>query len=83
MVLKQILKIVLVTSSIWFWVAISVTATEVNKQAQGKSVGAALLNSKTTREIPRLGEVGFPSTLAQQLVQSPAPQTAPTQKLCK
>ena len=81
MVLKQILKIVLVTSSIWFWVAISVTATEVNKQVQGKSVGATLLNSRTTREIPRLGEVGFPSTLAQQLVQSPAPQTAPTSEV--
>ncbi|MEH1833086.1 MAG: TonB-dependent siderophore receptor [Nostoc sp.] len=81
MILKQILKIVLVTSSIWFWVAISVTATEVNKQAQGKSVGSALLNSRTTREIPRLGEVEFPRTSAHQLVQSPTPQIAPTSKV--
>ncbi|MDF5707818.1 MAG: TonB-dependent siderophore receptor [Nostoc sp. S4] len=64
MVLKQILKIVLVTSSIWLCVAISVRATEVNKQAQCKSVVSALLSSRTIREIPRLGEVGFSSTLA-------------------
>ncbi|MEH2243282.1 TonB-dependent receptor plug domain-containing protein [Nostoc sp.] len=81
MVLKQILKIVLVTSSIWFWVAISVKATEVNKQPQGKSVGSALLNSRMTREIPRLGEVKFPRISAQQLVQSPAPETLPTSEV--
>ncbi|WP_138501952.1 TonB-dependent siderophore receptor [Nostoc sp. PA-18-2419] len=81
MVLNQILKIILVTSSIWLCIGISVRATEVNKQVQGKFVASALLNSRTIREIPRLGKVGFPSTSAQQLVQAPAPQTAPTSEV--
>ena len=77
MVLKQILKILLVTSSIWFYIPISAIAQEVNKQAQGKSVASVLQDSRTIREIPRLGEREFPSTSAQQLV-SPTAQAAPT-----
>ncbi len=62
MVLKQILKILLATSSIWFYIAISAIAQEVNKQAQGKSVASVLRDSRSIREIPQLGEREFPST---------------------
>ncbi|MEH2249200.1 TonB-dependent receptor plug domain-containing protein [Nostoc sp.] len=77
MVLKQILKIVLLTSSVCLCVATSVTATEVNKQVQAKFVVSVLPNKRTIREIPRLSEVERKTTSAQQLVQSPAPQTVP------
>ncbi|MBN4002747.1 MAG: TonB-dependent siderophore receptor [Nostoc sp. LPT] len=81
MVLKQTLKIVLVTSSIWFCVAISATAAEINKQAQDKSVASVLRNSRTIREIPRLNKIEPTNTSAQELVQSPAPQTVPTSEI--
>ena len=81
MVLKQILKIVLFTSSVCLCVATSVTTTEVNKQAQAKSVVSVLHNKRTIREIPRLSEVKQKTTSAQQLVQSPAPQTVPVPEI--
>ncbi|MEH2450431.1 AMIN domain-containing protein [Nostoc sp.] len=81
MVLKQILKIVLLTSSVWLCVATSVTGTEVNKQVQAKSVASGLRNSRTIRKIPRLNETELSNTLTQQLVQSPAPQTIPVPEI--
>ncbi|MEH1845740.1 MAG: TonB-dependent siderophore receptor [Nostoc sp.] len=81
MVLKQILKIVLFTSSVCLCVATSVTATEVNKQVQAKSVISVLLNNRTIKEIPRLSEVERKTTSAQQLVQSPASQTVPVPEI--
>lgn len=59
MVLRQRLKILLVTGSIWFGVAISATATEVHsQQIQNESAFAKVLRDlRTIREIPRLGEV--------------------------
>ncbi|MEH2168913.1 MAG: TonB-dependent siderophore receptor [Nostoc sp.] len=88
MVLKQILKILLVTSSIWFCVARSATAQQVSsQQIQNESAMPAatrngnakvLLNSRTIREIPRLGEVELTHTSAKVLVQSPTPETVPT-----
>ncbi|MEH1845741.1 MAG: TonB-dependent siderophore receptor [Nostoc sp.] len=76
MVLKQILKILLVTSSIWFCLTISATA----QQVQDKSANAKVLrNSKVIKEIPRLSEIELTNTSAQQLlVQSPAPPNTPT-----
>ncbi|WP_375479815.1 TonB-dependent siderophore receptor [uncultured Nostoc sp.] len=80
MVLKQILKILLVTSSIWFCVARSATAQQVSsQQIQNKSaIAKVLLNSRTIREIPRLGEVELTHTSAKVLVQLPTPETVPT-----
>ncbi|WP_334747273.1 TonB-dependent siderophore receptor [Nostoc sp.] len=69
------------TSSIWFCIAISATAAEMNKQAQDKSVASGLRNSRTIREIPRLNKIEPTNTSAQELVQSPAPQTVPTSEI--
>ncbi|MEH2464127.1 AMIN domain-containing protein [Nostoc sp.] len=81
MVLKQILKILLVTSSIWFCLTISAAA----QQVQDKSANAKLLrNSRVIREIPRLSEIELTSTSAQQLlVQSSAPPNTPTPEVVK
>ena len=80
MVLKQILKILLVTSSIWFCVARSAIAQQVSsQQIENESANAkVLLNSRTIREIPRLGEVELTHTSAKVLVQLPTPETVPT-----
>ncbi|MUG94900.1 hypothetical protein F7734_22050 [Scytonema sp. UIC 10036] len=80
MVLRQILKILLLTSSIWFCVAIRATAQQVPSQHRQNSsaIALVLLNPRTIREIPRLGEVELPHTSTQQLIQSPTPETAPT-----
>ncbi|MEH2249197.1 AMIN domain-containing protein [Nostoc sp.] len=79
MVLKQILKIILVTSSIWFCLTISTTA----QQVQDKSAFAKVLrNSRAIREIPRLSEIELTNTSVQQLlVQSPAPPNTPTPEI--
>ena len=64
MVLRQILKILLVTGSIWFDVALIARATELHSQhIQNESAFAKVLRDfRRIREIPRLGEVEFPST---------------------
>ncbi|MEH2179293.1 MAG: TonB-dependent siderophore receptor [Nostoc sp.] len=53
----------------------------MNKQAQDKSVASALRISRTIREIPRLNKIEPTNTSAQELVQSPAPQTVPTSEI--
>ncbi|MEH2082233.1 MAG: hypothetical protein V7K89_20310 [Nostoc sp.] len=75
MVFRQILKILLATSSVWLWVAISAAASEMSsQQVQEKSAIAKVLpNSRTIREIPLLSEIERPSTSAQHLVQLPTP----------
>ncbi|MEH2252550.1 TonB-dependent siderophore receptor [Nostoc sp.] len=78
MVLRQILKILLVTSSILFCVPISVIAQEVNKQAQSKHVTSVLRDSRLIGKILRLNEVELPNTNAQMLVQSPTTPNMPT-----
>ncbi|MEH2277411.1 MAG: TonB-dependent siderophore receptor [Nostoc sp.] len=78
MVLRQILKVLLVTSSILFSVPISAIAQEVNKQAQGKYVTSVLRDSRSIGKILRLNEVELPNTSAQMLVQSPTTPNIPT-----
>ena len=74
---KLLLKILLLTSSVWLWGTISTAATVVpKKEVQSKSVASLLHNSSSIREIRQLSEIERPSTSAQQLlVQSPAPTT--------
>ncbi|MEH2406598.1 TonB-dependent siderophore receptor [Nostoc sp.] len=73
---KLLLKILLLTSSVWLWGTISTAATVVSKkEVQSKSVASSLRNS-SIREIRQLSEIERPSISAQQLlVQSPAPTT--------
>ncbi|MEH2010678.1 TonB-dependent siderophore receptor [Nostoc sp.] len=78
MVLRQILKVLLVTSSILFCVPISAIAQEVNKQAQGKYITSVLRDSRSIGKILRLNEVELPNTSAQMLVQSPTTPNMPT-----
>ena len=78
MVLRQILKVLLVTSSILFCVPISAIAQEVNKQAQGKYITSVLRDSRSIGKILRLNEVELPNTSAQMLVQSPTTPNIPT-----
>ena len=78
MVLKQILKVLLVTSSILFCVPISAIAQEVDKQAQSKFVTSVLRDSRSIGKILRLNEVELPNTSAQMLVQSPTTPNMPT-----
>ena len=75
MVLKQILKILLVTSSIWFCVVQKVSSQQIQNES---AIAKVLLNSRTIREIPRLGEVKPTITSAQRRVQTPTPETVPT-----
>lgn len=77
---KQLSKILLMTSSVWFWCAISATAQEVPKKSEieKKSVVPVLLDSLSIREISQLNEIQHPSTSAQMLVQSPTPTNPPS-----
>ncbi|MEH2393760.1 MAG: TonB-dependent siderophore receptor [Nostoc sp.] len=77
MVLKQILKVLLVTSSILFCVPISAIAQEVNK-AQTKYVTSVLRDYRSIGKILNLNEVELPNTSAQMLVQSPTTPNMPT-----
>jgi iron complex outermembrane receptor protein len=71
---KQLVKIFLLTTSVWLWGAVSAAAKEVPKQEiQNKSVASVIRNSRSIREIPRLDQIERPSTSAQMLVQSPIP----------
>ncbi|MGI2909531.1 TonB-dependent siderophore receptor, partial [Tolypothrix sp. VBCCA 56010] len=75
---KQLVKIFLLTISVWHWGAIGAAATEVPKQeVQSKSVASVLRNSRSIRQIRQLSEIERPSTSAQMLVQTPAPIPAP------
>ncbi|MDM9383746.1 hypothetical protein QUB80_23970 [Chlorogloeopsis sp. ULAP01] len=77
---KHLLKIVLVTSSIWLWCAMSATAQEVPKpETQNKSIASVLSNSRKIRKIRQLSEIEHPSTSARMLVQSPAPTNPPSE----
>ena len=78
MVFRQILKVLLVTSSILFCVPIGAIAQEVNKQAQNKYVTSVLRDSRSIGKILRLNEVELPNTSAQMLVQSPTTPNMPT-----
>ncbi|MEH2397546.1 TonB-dependent siderophore receptor [Nostoc sp.] len=78
MVLRQILKVLLVTSSILFCVPIGAIAQEVNKQAQSKYITSVLRDSRSIGKILRLNEVELPNTSAQMLVQSPTTPNMPT-----
>ncbi|MEH2084958.1 MAG: TonB-dependent siderophore receptor [Nostoc sp.] len=75
---KQLVKIFLLTISVWVWGAISATATVVpNKEVQNKSVASVLHNSRSIRQIRQLSEIERPSTSATMLVQSPTPNNPP------
>ena len=75
MKLKQLSQILLLTSCVWLWGAISATAQEIlKKEVQSKSVASLLRNSLSIRQIRQLSDLERPSTSAQQLlVQSPTP----------
>ncbi|MEH2447198.1 MAG: TonB-dependent siderophore receptor [Nostoc sp.] len=71
---KQLVKIFLLTISVWLWGAISATATVVpKKEVQSKSVASVLRNSFSIKQIHQLSELERPSTSATMLVQSPTP----------
>ncbi|MEH1843108.1 MAG: TonB-dependent receptor plug domain-containing protein [Nostoc sp.] len=73
---KQLVKIFLLTISVWLWGAISAAATEVPKQeGESKSVASVLGNSRSIREIRQLSDLERPSTNATMLVHSPTPIT--------
>lgn len=77
---KQLVKIFLLTISVWLWGAVSAAATVAPKQEiQNKSVASLLRNSQLIREIPRLDQIERYSTSAQMLVQSPIPSNPPNQ----
>ncbi|AFZ30913.1 TonB-dependent siderophore receptor [Gloeocapsa sp. PCC 7428] len=73
MKLKNLLQLLLLTSSVWPWGAVSVTAQEVAKLDHDKTITSVLRKSRLIREIPQIGERERPSTSAIMLVQSPAP----------
>jgi len=73
MKLKNLLQLLLLTSSVWLWGAVSVTAQEVAKPDHDKTITSVLRKSRLIREIPQIGERERPSTSAIMLVQSPAP----------
>ena len=65
---KQLVKIFLLTISVWVWGAISAAATVVPKQeVQSKSVASVLRNSRSIRQIRQLSEIEHPSTSATML----------------
>ncbi|PIG94547.1 TonB-dependent siderophore receptor [Gloeocapsopsis sp. IPPAS B-1203] len=70
---KNLLQILLLTSSVWLWGAMSVTAQEVAKPDHDKTITSVLRKSQLIREIPQISERERPSTSAIMLVQSPAP----------
>ncbi|MEH2068695.1 MAG: TonB-dependent siderophore receptor [Nostoc sp.] len=71
---KQLVKIFLLTISVWLWGAISAVASEVPKQeGESKLIASVLRNSRSIKEIPRLSEIERPNTSATMLVQSPTP----------
>ncbi|MBE9193537.1 TonB-dependent receptor [Gloeocapsopsis crepidinum LEGE 06123] len=74
MKLKNLLQLLLLTSSVWLWGAVSVTAQEATKlETHDKTITSVLRKSRLIREIPQIGERERPSTSAVMLVQSPAP----------
>ncbi|MEH1831082.1 MAG: TonB-dependent siderophore receptor [Nostoc sp.] len=81
MVLKQILKIVLVTSCVWVWCAMSATASSLpKKEVIRESIASVLRNSRSIKQISTLSEIELPSTSARLLVQTPAPSNPPQQR---
>ncbi|MCC5666142.1 TonB-dependent siderophore receptor [Nostoc sp. CHAB 5784] len=81
---KQLSPILLLTSSVWLWCAMSATAQDIPKsEIQSKSIASLVRKSRSIREIPKLSEVERPSTRVIMLVQSPAPQTAPSSEIAQ
>ncbi|AVH69211.1 TonB-dependent siderophore receptor [Nostoc sp. 'Lobaria pulmonaria (5183) cyanobiont'] len=78
---KQLSQILLLTSSVWLFCAMSVTAQEIAKsQIQSKSIASLLRKSRIIREITQLNQIELPNTSARMLVQSPAPNVPPYQE---
>ena len=79
---QQLWQIMLVTSSVWLGIAIgAISQTVPSLAVQNKSVSRIRRDSQATQNLPRLSELERPVRSAQMLVQSPAPETAPTPEI--
>ncbi|MHC5747340.1 MAG: hypothetical protein ACYTXT_36795 [Nostoc sp.] len=78
---KQLSQILLLTSSVWLWCAMSATAQKIPKsEIQSQSIASVLRNSRPIRKICQLSEIEISSTSARMLVQSSAPGNLPNQE---